>query len=202
MYIMHARCVVCAWHTARTMSTLCMLSKSACYACCSPDRVISSPAACSSLPTNALASLNATESMGPEGGTPMCHSFVRPGQSCRLTCGVLLYNLVMACMSCCDCLCSNAYLDCSAHVLNAMGVMHATFACGALTQPSTADHELPCRVYAGIISCFSSDLTMSCSQKCVLCIPGHSMLTWTVVFMPTSMTSDHFVYGITETFLI
>ena len=121
MYITHARCVMYAWHTTRTMSMLCILcmlcilSKSACYACCSPDKVISSPAACSSLPTKALASLNATESMGPEGGTPMCHSFVRPGQSCRLTCGVLLYNLVMACMSCCDCLCSNADLDCRVH---------------------------------------------------------------------------------------
>lgn len=44
-----------------------------------PDRVISRPAADSSLPTRALASLKASASMGPEGGTPTCHSFVRPG---------------------------------------------------------------------------------------------------------------------------
>lgn len=47
-----------------------------------PDSVISSPAAPSSLPTRALASLKARESMGPEGGTPICHSLILPGQSC------------------------------------------------------------------------------------------------------------------------
>lgn len=55
----------------------------ACCACCAlPDSVNSRPAACESLPTKALARRKARESMGPEGGTPMCHSFVLPGQSC------------------------------------------------------------------------------------------------------------------------
>lgn len=46
---------------------------------CSPERVISRPAASVALPTSALASRKARASMGPDGGTPTCHTLVRPG---------------------------------------------------------------------------------------------------------------------------
>ncbi len=63
-----------------------------------PERVISRPAASVSLPTRALARRKARESMGPEGGTPMCHSLVLPGQSYQSTaaqwCYVCIYVYV------------------------------------------------------------------------------------------------------------
>jgi hypothetical protein len=46
-----------------------------------PVRPNSSAAASAGLPTSALASLWWRLSMGPEGGTPTCHSLTRPGQS-------------------------------------------------------------------------------------------------------------------------
>ena len=49
-----------------------------------PCSVIWRPAALLSFPTRALASRKARASMGPEGGTPMCHSPTRPGQSCTV----------------------------------------------------------------------------------------------------------------------
>jgi hypothetical protein len=44
-----------------------------------PERVISSPAQLEGLPKRALARRKARLSMGPEGGTPTCHSLVLPG---------------------------------------------------------------------------------------------------------------------------
>ena len=54
-----------------------------------PERVISRPAARSSLPTSAFASLKARASIGPDGGTPTCHSLVRPGVILHRRCPVL-----------------------------------------------------------------------------------------------------------------
>ena len=53
--------------------------RSKAHAVGTPERVISRPAALSSLPTSAFASLKARASIGPDGGTPTCHSLVRPG---------------------------------------------------------------------------------------------------------------------------
>jgi hypothetical protein len=55
----------------------------------------SSAAASGALPTSALASLWCRLSMGPEGGTPTCHSFTRPGQSCTDVCRPAQESLIV-----------------------------------------------------------------------------------------------------------
>ena len=94
-----------------------------------PERVISRPAASVSLPTRALARRKARESMGPEGGTPMCHSLVLPGQSCQSTAAQWCYIPIYVCICIPEYTCQHEH--CVSFQVDYILLYHVTACCGS-----------------------------------------------------------------------